>query len=145
MAWVTPPTFTVGELLTASLMNQITGDLAFLHGDVGGVTYTTMANSGGTQMYALRFYQASNAADVHVEWGGATSVGSVSNSGTGTVNITYASAGSSSSLPVAGGAIQTYGYVAFAVAYATSGFTLGCGNLSGGSTTLYASWHATIT
>ena len=33
MAWTTPPTFTVNEVLTSGAMNGITGDLAYLYGD----------------------------------------------------------------------------------------------------------------
>ena len=35
MAWATPDTYSVGQLLTSVSMNKVAGDLAYLHGDAG--------------------------------------------------------------------------------------------------------------
>lgn len=55
MAWTSPPVYTVGEVLTAALMNAISGNFTYLHGGLGTVQLD-MTNFGIGAAPAYQFY-----------------------------------------------------------------------------------------
>lgn len=48
MTWVAPPTYTVGELLTAALMNDVSSDLREVWREIGYTQFTSTVNCTAT-------------------------------------------------------------------------------------------------
>jgi hypothetical protein len=79
MAWVAPPTFTNGEILSATKLNQLSDAVTFLNGLGGGPAPVLLSTAGGDYFcprhrwrYLQIRYYANNSDFIKVNFNGAT-------------------------------------------------------------------------